>query len=312
MTQQKNNRVGIVGLGKMGLGVAQRLAQAGYSVYAYDRVVPQKMPKGVSFVTHYRELVTVVDRILLLVPAGDIIDEVLVALVQARASVSQTTPLYIVDCGNSFYADTVRRHTALLSSQVYLIDAGISGGVHGARDGYCVMIGGEHALVDYIKPLLEAIAITGGCAHVGPIGAGHYVKMVHNAIEYGLMQAYGEGFQLLKEGQYANLDLAALARLWQHGSIIRSRLLELCGHVLEEPMRITETSGVVHENGTGRWAVREAKKSKVPFSVIETALAVRSWSRETGGNYATKLVALLRNAFGGHSIELEDKKHENS
>lgn len=310
--QAYNKRVGVVGLGRMGRGVAERLARAGYEVYGYDSLPLKDMPTGVSLVSDYRELVTVVDRLLLLVPAGECVDEVLVSLVKARAAVGVETPLYVADCGNSFYADTIRRHTALADSYIYLIDAGISGGVHGAHEGYCVMIGGPEACVSPLHPALEAIAAAHGCAHLGPIGAGHYVKMVHNAIEYGLMQAYGEGFQLLKQGHYPEIDSAAVARLWQHGSVIRSRLLELCGPILADPKGIAATSGVVHENGTGRWAVHEAHKSKVPFRLIETALAIRSWSRESGGNYATKLVALLRNAFGGHAVEHEEKQHENN
>lgn len=295
--------VGIVGLGRMGGGIAERLVAAGYSVVGYDRSPSGKVPSGVRRVDSYAHLLNATNYILLLVPAGDIVDEVLASLVIAKAAAGTSHALYVVDCGNSLYSDTVRRHEALLSSGVILSDAGVSGGVHGARDGYCVMLGAAPEVALKVTSMLQAFAAQGGFSHVGPVGAGHYVKMIHNAIEYGILQAYAEGFHLLKDGYYPGVDAAALAKLWQHGSIIRSRLLELLTGVLEKPEVIEHTSGVVHENGTGRWAVHEAKKCQVALPVITEALKVRAWSRENGGNYATKLVALLRNAFGGHAVE---------
>lgn len=299
--------IGVIGLGRMGSGIAERLVAAGYVVFGYDRASLAKAPAGVHRVDSYAALINATSRILLLVPAGDIVDEVLVSLVIAKTTFDNQTALYVVDCGNSLYSDTLRRHEALMSSGIILSDAGVSGGVHGAKDGYCIMLGAASEVVPHIEHVLRAFAAVDGYAHVGPVGAGHYVKMVHNAIEYGVLQAYAEGFHLLDEGAYPDLDAAALAKLWQHGSIIRSRLLELLAGVLERSESILHTSGVIHENGTGRWAVHEAKQRNVPVPVITEALKVRSWSRESGGNYATKLVALLRNAFGGHAVEQIEK-----
>jgi len=300
-----DKKIGIIGLGRMGSGIAQRLVAAGYVVYGFDRVKPSKLASEVVIVESYESLIAAVSIIFLVVPAGEVVDDVLASLLMARHEVGTNPKLMVVDCGNSLYTDTVRRHEALLSAEIIFLDAGISGGVHGARDGYCVMAGGDVADIMLVSAPLGAIAATGGYAHVGPVGAGHYVKMVHNAIEYGMLQAYGEGFQLLKEGHYPDLAMVDIAQLWQNGSVIRSRLLELLADVLKKPEYIAQTSGVIHENGTGRWALAEAKKCGVPLPVIHESLKVRSWSRETGGNYATKLVALLRNAFGGHAVEKE-------
>lgn len=300
-----SKKIGIVGLGRMGSGVAQRLLAAGYVVYGLDRAKPSKVASEVIMVENYESLLAAVSVVFLVVPAGEVVDEVIANLLIARHEIASAHKLFVVDCGNSLYTDTLRRHEALVETGIIFLDAGISGGVHGVRDGYCVMAGGSQEQIAFVHNPLMAIAAHGGFAHVGPVGAGHYVKMVHNAIEYGMLQAYGEGFQLLKEGHYPDLAVAEIAQLWQNGSVIRSRLLELLVDVLKKPEYIAQISGVVHENGTGRWALAEAKKCGVPVPVIQESLKVRSWSRETGGNYATKLVALLRNAFGGHSVEKE-------
>jgi len=246
--------------------------------------------------------------ILLLVPAGECVDEVLLALAIAKNRCGLTGLLHVVDCGNSFYVDTAKRHEALISSGIVLCDAGVSGGVLGARTGYCVMAGASDPAIPVIEPILKAFAMPEGYAHVGGVGAGHYIKMVHNAIEYGIMQAYGEGFHLLKEGAYPALELAKIAHLWGHGSIIRSHLLTLLAGILEHPEVVDQTSGVVNENGTGRWAALEARRRNVTLPAISAALEARARSRETGGTYATKLVALLRHAFGGHAVEKETDK----
>ena len=300
-----DKKIGIIGLGRMGSGIAQRLVAAGYVVYGFDRIKPSKLGSEIVFVDNYASLISAVSIVFLVVPAGEVVDDVLTSLLMARHETGIDSKLTIVDCGNSLYIDTIRRHEALSSGGVIFLDAGVSGGVHGVRDGYCVMAGGDSADIALVSAPLAAIAANGGYAHVGPIGAGHYVKMVHNAIEYGMLQAYGEGFQLLKEGHYPDLAIPNIAQLWQNGSVIRSRLLELLADVLKKPEYIAQISGVIHENGTGRWALAEAKKCGVPLPVIQESLKVRSWSRETGGNYATKLVALLRNAFGGHAVEKE-------
>lgn len=301
---EKHKPVGVVGLGRMGGGIAARLAAAGHTVYGYDMSEKAPTPAGITRVDSLATLREHTDVILLLVPAGEIVDSVLMSLVFAATSHEVLAPCFVVDCGNSLYIDTIARHNALILHDIIFSDAGVSGGVHGAVDGYCVMAGGDERVIEKVRPYLTAIAMPQGFAAVGPIGAGHYVKMIHNAIEYGVLQAYGEGFHLLKENNsFPDLNLQGLAQLWQHGSIIRSHILHLLGGVLADEERIEKTSGVIHENGTGRWALHEARKQKIELPVIEQSLKVRSWSRESGGNHATKLVALLRNAFGGHPVE---------
>ena len=296
--------IGVVGLGRMGGGIASRLAAAGYRVYGFDQSAKVQAPSSIIRVQSLVELRAHTSVILLLVPAGEVVDSVLMSLVLTTENRYQDR-CFVVDCGNSLYTDTVARHEALLPHGIIFSDAGISGGVHGAIDGYCVMAGGDAAIFEKVSPVLSAIAAPQGYSAVGPVGAGHYVKMIHNAIEYGVLQAYAEGFHLIKEGAYPEVDAAALAHLWQHGSVIRSHVLNLLAGVLADQERIAQTSGVIHENGTGRWALHESRRRKVEMPVIEESLKVRSWSRESGGNYTTKLVALLRNAFGGHSVEKE-------
>ena len=296
--------VGVVGLGRMGGGIARRLAQAGQRVYGYDLSMHTQTPEGVIRVASLAELYNMVSCILLLLPAGEVIDQVLVSLAMAAVNTSKG-PCFVVDCGNSLYTDTIARHEALKHSGILFSDAGVSGGVHGAIDGYCVMAGGTAESIQAVSSYLQLFAMPGGYAHVGGVGSGHYVKMVHNAIEYGLLQAYAEGFHMLSESALVEAPSADIAALWQHGSVIRSHLLHLLQGVLKDEQRIAETSGVIHENGTGRWALAAAEKQKIKTPVIAESLAVRSRSRETGGDYATKLVALLRNAFGGHAVEKE-------
>jgi 6-phosphogluconate dehydrogenase len=296
--------VGVVGLGRMGGGIAQRLIQAGKSVYAYDPSRHAQTPVGVVRVDSLADLYDQVQCILLLLPAGEVVDEVLVGLAFAALKSPERT-CFVVDCGNSLYTDTIARHEALRERGIIFSDAGVSGGVQGALDGYCVMAGGSAESLAVVAPYLQAFAMPGGYAHVGGVGAGHYVKMVHNAIEYGLLQAYAEGFHMLRTSARVTASSADIAGLWQHGSVIRSHLLHLLQGVLTDEQRIAQTSGVIHENGTGRWALATAEKHNIKMPVIAESLAVRSRSRETGGDYATKLVALLRNAFGGHPVEKE-------
>lgn len=293
--------VGVIGLGRMGGGVAQSLAQKGFSVYGYDPYQPKELP-GVTKVADMAELLSWTRRVLLLVPAGEAVDGALATLLFAQKQI-QTEGLVIVDGGNSLYTDSQQRATALAEHGIGFVDAGLSGGVHGLKNGYCVMAGGSVIDIEVVQDVLQAVAAPDGYAHVGPAGSGHYVKMVHNGIEYGMLQAYAEGMHLLKDSPFNDLDLAQVSKLWEQGSVIRSWLLELLTEVLADKEKLESTSGEIHENGTGRWTLQEAKKRKVPVAVIEEALKVRSWSRQSGGNYATVLVALLREAFGGHAVE---------
>lgn len=293
--------VGIIGLGRMGGGVAQSLSQKGFTVYGYDPYQPKEL-LGVTKVADMHEILSWTRRVLLLVPAGEAVDGALATLLFAQQQ-NKVDGLVVVDGGNSLYIDSQQRATALDQHGIGFVDAGLSGGVHGLKNGYCVMAGGDEKNIAAVADVLVAIAAPNGYAHVGPPGAGHFVKMVHNGIEYGMLQAYAEGIHLLKDGPFKDLDLAQVSKLWEQGSVIRSWLLELLTQVLADKEKIENTSGEIHENGTGRWTLQQAKKHKVPLSVIEESLNVRSWSRQSGGNFATVLVALLREAFGGHAVE---------
>jgi 6-phosphogluconate dehydrogenase len=294
--------VGVVGLGRMGLAIAERLVQAGFKVYGVDPDATKKdavEALGIVFVSSCAELATKVRIVWLMVPAGEPVDIVLREMVDHLAPGS-----VVIDGGNSFFKDTLRRAESLIAKNLWLLDCGTSGGLHGRELGYCLMVGGPASVVQHCQPLFDTVAMQpGGFAHVGPVGAGHYVKMVHNGIEYAVLQAYGEGLHLLKEGVYHDLDLAQITALWQHGSIIRSWIGDLAHKVLEKDQALHEISGTIGENKTGQWTVELAKGCGIELPVIEKSLAVRAWSRTTGGNYATKIVAMLRHAFGGHPVE---------
>lgn len=294
--------VGIIGLGKMGSGIAQRWAQAGHAVQGFDvdaNNCRAAQELGVTITQSIQDLTTNA-VIWLMVPPGSPVDTV---LEQLRAHLKQST--IIIDGGNSNFKDSIRRAQMLQQHDVQYIDCGTSGGLHGRTQGYCLMVGGPKQAFDTIVPLLTAIAAPDAVAYVGPSGAGHYVKMVHNGIEYALMQAYAEGFQLIKEGSFkdSNLDLEKITDVWNHGSIIRSFLLELSHNIFVGDQTLANISGEVAEGGTGKWTVEDAKMHNVPVPLIEDALQIRAWSRESGGNYATKVVAMLRNQFGGHAVK---------
>jgi 6-phosphogluconate dehydrogenase len=210
----------------------------------------------------------------------------------------------IIDGGNSHYTDSVRRARALKDHGLSFIDCGTSGGVWGLRAGYCLMIGGEKSAVDRLRPIFEALAPTDGYAHIGPSGAGHFVKMVHNGIEYGLLQAYAEGFELLEAKKDYGLDTAAIARLWGQGSVVRSWLLELAADALGRDPHLSDIEGYVADSGEGRWTVSEAIDQAVPVPAMGLALFARFRSRQEE-SFAAKFVAALRNEFGGHAVKKE-------
>jgi len=295
--------VAIIGLGKMGEALAYRAVQAGHKVFGFDvnnenRAIAQQ--SGVQVVDAMTDFADKNIHIFwLMVPQG-VVDTV----------ITQLRPLLkagdiIIDGGNSKFTDSMRRAQELSSVNIFFIDCGTSGGIHGRENGFCLMVGGDKKAYDIIEPLLLSVATPGGCAYVGPSGAGHYVKMVHNGIEYGLLQAYAEGFHLLKNGEFehAHLDLEKIASLWNHGSIIRSWILELVEDIMKDDQDLNDIEGTVASTGMGQWTVEQAHKSGIPVPVIEESLKVRAWSEKTGGNYATKVVAMLRNKFGGHAVK---------
>lgn len=296
-------KVGIIGLGRMGAGIAERIVNSGYTVFGFDldahnTVLASNL--GVHIVPKVIDIATKVDVIWLMVPPGKPVDDVLALLMPGLK-----TPCIIIDGGNSNFKDSIRRGQLVAQKNVSYLDCGTSGGLHGRQSGYCLMVGGDKKSYDSVAPLLSLIAAPNGMAHVGPSGAGHYVKMVHNGIEYALLQGYAEGFQLLKEGTFKDvpLDLEKISDLWNHGSIIRSFLLELTHNVYKKDQEFKNVSGEIAEGGTGKWTVQEAQEHGIPVPLIEESLAIRAQSRITGGNYATKLVALLRNQFGGHAVK---------
>lgn len=292
--------MGIVGLGRMGSAIAYRAIQAGHSVFGFDAYEPSKKAAqalGVHVKNSIEDLGKRVNIIWLMLPATAV-DEVLQKL---KLVVEPHT--IIIDGGNSKFTDSIIRAQELEKQNILFLDCGTSGGLRGKDIGFCLMIGGNKEAYQTVIPLFQAIAAAHGYAHVGPSGAGHYVKMVHNGIEYALLQSYAEGFHLLKEGHFKNLDLAQIADLWNHGAVIRSWILELIQEIFAQDQEFKDISGFVAESGMGRWTTDEAQLQHIPVQLIDDALEIRYRSQETGGNYATKLVALLRNKFGGHTVK---------
>lgn len=295
--------VGIIGLGKIGSAVAERLLNAGNKVFGYDinPIIQQEAQKlGVQVVPVLAEMAKHVSIMWIFVPAGPIIDTLLAQLIPHLKP-----GVIIIDGGNSKFTDSIKRCAMLEPLNIFYLDCGTSGGLQARVNGFCLMVGGSQEAFTKIRQLFEAVAAPGGLAHVGPSGTGHYVKMVHNGIEYGLLQAYAEGIQLIKEGSFKNnhLDLEEITRIWQHGSIIRSWILELTHEIVKRNANLDNVIGQIDETGTGSWSFEDAREHNIPMPALKSALQVRSDSRRTGGNYATKLIALLRHEFGGHPFK---------
>ncbi|MCK4265398.1 decarboxylating 6-phosphogluconate dehydrogenase [Candidatus Babeliales bacterium] len=299
-------KLGVVGLGRMGTAIVKRLLKAKYKVVAYDKDVDlcKKIKRlGAEVVSKPIDLVKKTNVIWMMVPAGKVVDTVIKSLASDLKK-----GFILIDGGNSYFEDTVRRSKLLKKKGIHYIDCGTSGGLRGEKTGFSLMIGGEEKVYKKLKPILKAIAAKDGFEFFGPSGSGHYVKMVHNGIEYALLQSYAEGFHLLKNGTYKNLDLAKIAHVWNNGGVIRSWILSLLQEVLDKDQDLKNISGAIGENKTGLWTTQEAKKRKIPIDLIQRSLDIRSESRAAGGNYATKLVSMLRNKFGGHPVTLIEKK----
>ena len=295
----------IVGLGRMGGNMARRLHRSGHRVVAFNRS-PEKtreiMAEGLDGAFTPAEVVAslAAPRIVwLMVPAGAPTEETL----EEFAAVLSPGD-WIVDGGNANFQDSKRRHATLKARGLRFVDAGISGGVWGLTNGYGTMVGGDREDVEPLEPIFLALAPEGGYVHAGPAGAGHYTKMVHNGIEYGLMQAYAEGFEILHASEYP-LDLEAVAKAWQHGTVIRSWLLELAGLAFAEHGEgLDDVKGWVADSGEGRWTVAEAIALDVPAPVITLSLLARFASRQDE-SYGAKVLAALRQQFGGHAIKTD-------
>lgn len=293
--------VGVVGLGRMGLSIVYRLVQAGHHVIGFDfdrQACKLAQELGANCVEQLVDIAKNINALWLMVPAGGPVDEVINHLLPV---LSKDT--VIIDGGNSNFYDSIRRFEFLAQQNIDFLDCGTSGGLHGREIGFSLMIGGKKSAYEKIESLFQVLAAPNGYGYMGPAGAGHYVKMVHNGIEYSMLQAYAEGFHLLKQGHYQNLDLEKISSVWSNGSIIRSWCLELAHQVFVQDQALDTVSGEIGENKTGQWTIDEAHRADVPMDMLEKALALRAWSRASGGNYATKVVAMLRHQFGGHPVK---------
>lgn len=293
--------VGVVGLGRMGLSIVYRLVQAGHHVIGFDfdqQACKHAQDLGANCVEQLVDIAKNINALWLMVPAGDPVDQVINHLLPVLSK-----DIVIIDGGNSNFHDSIRRFEFLAQQNVDFLDCGTSGGLHGREIGFSLMIGGKKSAYEKIESLFQVLAATNGYGYMGPAGAGHYVKMVHNGIEYSMLQAYAEGFHLLKHGYYQDLDLDKISSVWSNGSIIRSWCLELAHQVFAQDQTLDTISGEIGENKTGQWTIDEAHRADVPMDMLEKALALRAWSRASGGNYATKVVAMLRHQFGGHPVK---------
>lgn len=290
-------KIGMVGLGRMGRNMAERLRRNGHTAVGYDA------DTDVTEVGSLAELVTALDgeprRIVwVMVPAGAATDQT----IETLAGLLGQGDL-VVDGGNADYRDSLRHHARLGEHGIAFVDAGVSGGVWGLAEGYCLMVGGADADVHDLMPILTALAPEGGVAHVGPAGCGHFVKMVHNGVEYALMEGYAEGYELLRASDL-DVDVAATVEVWRHGSVVRSWLLDLLADALARDPGLAGVRGYADDSGEGRWTVREAVDLAVPAPAITAALFARFSSRQPDAP-AMRAIAVLRNAFGGHALHEE-------
>lgn len=291
----------------MGYAIAQLALHGGHTVYGFDLDATTRMraeQNGIHTVSVATDLTQHTNIIWLMIPAGKPVE-----LMINELKSSLKPGAIIIDGGNSFYKDSIHHAQTLAQDGIVFLDCGTSGGIHGIEHGFCLMVGGDTRAYEKILPFLTTIAAPQGVMHVGPSGAGHYVKMVHNGIEYGLLQAYAEGLHLLKDGAFKNqLDLLQITELWQHGAVIRSFLLELAGTIFKKDQNFDNVLGVIREGGTGSWTVDDAHKHAVPVPIIEKSVEVRRESATNPDNYAHKIVALLREQFGGHEVTYKAKE----
>jgi 6-phosphogluconate dehydrogenase len=305
-------QIGFIGLGRMGANMVRRLVRDGHAVVAYNRTVEKAVELASEESASGHDLVAAssVEELVaklakprvawIMVPAGAATEE------QIRELLEHLEPGdTIVDGGNTNFHDDVRRHAQCAEHGVRYVDAGVSGGIWGLANGFCLMVGGDREAVEPIEPAFRSLAPEDGYLHAGPPGAGHYVKMVHNGIEYGLMQAYAEGFEIMHASEYP-LDLAAVADLWNHGSVVRSWLLELAVDAFRKNGQdLPNLKGWVADSGEGRWTVQEAIDRDVPAPVITLSLQTRFRSRQDD-SYGAKVLAALRNEFGGHAVKTDE------
>jgi 6-phosphogluconate dehydrogenase len=303
--------IGIVGLGRMGANMARRLARGGVRVVCYDQAEPARKAVGgdrnVESVANLAALCARLtgERVIILsLPAGDAVEQTIRELLPLCSSGDT-----VVDCGNSYYRDSMRRALALSQQGLRYIDAGVSGGIHGLEGGYCLMLGGTAKSIELFEPFAKRLAPDAdrGWLHCGPSGAGHFAKMVHNGIEYGMMQSLAEGFALLAARPELDIDVGRLAETWRHGSVVRSWLLDLCSEILKSNEDLSEIAPIVADSGEGRWTALESIELGVPTPAITAALMNR-FSSQGRSDYARRLLAMMRAGFGGHATQPAKQK----
>ena len=296
-------RLGMIGLGKMGGNMTERLMRGGHEVVAFDRTA--------ETVSHYASLgakpandvaallsqLSAPRIVWIMVPAGKPVDDTIDVLLAGLEKGD-----VIIDGGNSNFHDTMRRGKALAEEGIEYVDSGTSGGIWGLENGYCLMIGASESAFKLCEPIFKTLAPTDGYARMGPSGSGHYVKMIHNGIEYGMLQAYAEGYEILHASKDFDLDLHAIAGVWNHGSVVRSWINELAERAFEKDTDLAALKGFVADSGEGRWTVQEAIDLDVPAPVITLSLLARLRSRQDD-SFSAKVIAALRNEFGGHAVQ---------
>jgi 6-phosphogluconate dehydrogenase len=298
-------QLGLIGLGKMGGFMAERIHLAGHEVVGFDfnaEAVAKLSATGNTGASSLEDMVGKLQApraVWMMVPSGDPVDQTI-----AKLETLLSPGDIIIDGGNSNYKDTMRRHAQVTAKGLQYVDCGTSGGVWGLKEGYSMMIGGDKEPVEHLRPIWEALAPAPdkGWGHVGPSGAGHFVKMVHNGIEYGMMQAYAEGFTIMEKKEVLDLNLPQIAKIWQYGSVVRSWLLDLTADALEKNPTLEGLEAYVADSGEGRWTVFEAIDLNVSAPIITESLIRRIRSREQN-NFTDRMVAIQRNAFGGHAVK---------
>lgn len=300
--QTRQPEMAIIGLGRMGGGMIRRLIRSGHTIVGYNRSPDKTREVALEGATPAYSLADLVD----LLPKPRAVWLMLPAGAATQAQIDELAPLLepgdlVVDGGNSRYTDSQRRAASLSGSGIHFIDAGVSGGIWGLREGFCIMAGGATEDIDRLRPIFTDLTGPGGFAHVGPVGAGHFTKMVHNGVEYGMMQAYGEGYEILAASELG-IDTDAALGVWQHGSVVRSWLLDLLVKAMAEDPGLATIKGVAADSGEGRWTVEEAIRLGVPAPVVSAALFARFASQQADSP-TLKVVAALRNQFGGHAVQ---------
>ena len=296
-------RLAMIGLGRMGGNMSERLIKGGHEVVVYARKAEEvqryvsKGATGASSVSDVTSKLKAPRIVWIMVPAGKPVEETIASLLPGLAKGD-----VIIDGGNSNYHDSMRRAVELQTKGIHFIDSGTSGGIWGLANGYCLMIGASPEAFKLCEPIFKTLAPPDGYAHTGPPGAGHYVKMVHNGIEYGMLQAYAEGYEILHASKHFKLDLHKIAAVWNRGSVVRSWLNELAERAFEKDVDLKDLRGYVEDSGEGRWTVQEAIDLDVPAPVITLSLLTRLRSRQAD-SFSAKVIAALRNEFGGHAVK---------